>query len=47
MWKFKKVKKILYWFFVNVFDSMIVHVKDAKSFKEAWDILVPMYNTNT
>jgi hypothetical protein len=26
---------------------MIVHIQDAKSFKQAWDTLVKMYNTNT
>jgi len=37
----------LYWLFVSVFDSMIVHIQDAKSPKQAWDTLVKMYNTNT
>jgi hypothetical protein len=26
---------------------MIVHIQDAKSLKQAWDILVKMYNNNT
>jgi len=43
----KKQGKILYWFFASVFDSMIVHIQDAKSLKRAWDTLVKMYNTNT
>jgi hypothetical protein len=32
---------------MNVSDSMIVHIQDAKSPKQAWDTLVKMYNTNT
>jgi hypothetical protein len=43
----EKTKKILYWLFMNVSDSMIVHIQDAKSPKQAWDTLVKMYNTNT
>ncbi len=43
----EKAKKVLYWFFVNVFDSMIMHIQDAKSPKQAWDTLVKMYNINT
>jgi hypothetical protein len=30
-----------------MFDSMIVHIQDAKSFKQAWVTLVKMYNTDT
>ncbi len=43
----EKVRKILYWFFMSVFDSMIVHIQDAKSPKQVWDTLVKMCNTNT
>jgi hypothetical protein len=43
----EKARKILYWLSMNVSDSMIVHVQDAKSPKQAWDTLVKMYNTNT
>jgi len=32
---------------MSVFDSMIVHIQDVKSPKQAWDTLVKMYNTNT
>jgi hypothetical protein len=32
---------------VSVSDSMIVHIQDAKSPKQAWDTLVNMYSTNT
>jgi hypothetical protein len=32
---------------MSVFDSMIVHIPDAKSLKQAWDTLVKMYSTNT
>jgi hypothetical protein len=41
----EKIRKILYWLFLIV--SMIVHIQDAKSSKQAWDTLVKMYNTNT
>jgi hypothetical protein len=43
----EKVRKVLYWLSVSVSDSMIVHIQDAKSPKQAWDTLVKMYNTNT
>jgi hypothetical protein len=43
----EKARKVLYWFFVNVSDSMIVHIQDAKSLKQAWDRLMKMYSTNT
>jgi hypothetical protein len=43
----EKTRKVLYWFFMSVSDSMIVHIQDAKSPKQAWDILVKMYSTNT
>jgi hypothetical protein len=42
----EKVRKILYWLFMSVSDSMIVHIQDAKSPKQAYT-LVKMYNTNT
>jgi hypothetical protein len=42
-----KAKKVMYWLSTNVSDSMIVHIQDAKSPKQAWDTLVKMYNTNT
>jgi len=32
---------------MSVSDSMIVHIQDAKSHKQAWDTLVKMYSTNT
>jgi hypothetical protein len=32
---------------MSVSDSMIVHIQDAKSPKQAWDTMVKMYNTNT
>ncbi len=43
----EKTRKILYWFLMSVSNSMIVHIQDAKSPKQAWDTLVNMYNTNT
>jgi hypothetical protein len=32
---------------MKVFNSMIMHIQDAKSSKQAWDTLVKMYSTNT
>ncbi len=43
----EKTRKVLYWLFVSVSDSMIVHIQDAKSPKQAWDTLVKMHNMNT
>jgi len=43
----EKVKKVLYWLSMNVSDSMIVHIQNEKSPKQAWDTLVKMYSTNT
>jgi hypothetical protein len=43
----EKARKVLYWLSVSVSDSMIMHIQDAKSPKQAWDTLVKMYNTNT
>jgi len=43
----EKVRKILCWLSVSVSDSMIVHIQNAKSPKQAWDTLVKIYNTNT
>ncbi len=43
----EKARKVLYWLSVNVSDSMIMHIQNAKSPKQAWDTLVKMYNTNT
>jgi len=43
----EKARKVLYWLSISAFDSMIVHIQDVKSPKQAWDTLVKMYNTNT
>jgi hypothetical protein len=43
----EKARKVLYWLSVSVSDSMIMHIQDAKSPKQAWDTLMKMYNTNT
>jgi len=43
----EKIREVLYWLSVCVSDSMIVHIQDAKSLKQAWDTLVKMYSTNT
>ncbi len=37
----------MYWLSMSVSDSMIVHIQDAKSLKQAWDTLVKMHSTNT
>jgi hypothetical protein len=42
----EKARKVFYWLSVSVSDSMIVHIQDAKSPKQAWDTLVKMYSTN-
>jgi hypothetical protein len=44
---YEKARKVLYWLFVNVSNSMVVHILDEKSSKQTWDTLVKMYNTNT
>jgi hypothetical protein len=43
----EKIRKVLYWLSVSVSNSMIVHIQDAKSPKQAWNTLVKMYSTNT
>jgi hypothetical protein len=43
----EKERKVLYWLFVSVSDSMIVHIQNGKLSKQAWDTSVKMYNTNT
>jgi hypothetical protein len=41
----EKARKVLYWLSMSVFDSMIVHIQDAKSPKQTWDTLVKMYHS--
>jgi len=43
----EKARKILHWLSVSVSNSMIMHIQDVKSPKQAWDTLMKMYNTNT
>ena len=43
----EKARKVMYWLSVSVSDSMIVHIQDAETPKEAWDTLVKLYSTNT
>jgi hypothetical protein len=31
----EKIRKVLYWLSMSVFDSMIMHIQDAKSPKQA------------
>ncbi|MCO5569886.1 hypothetical protein L7F22_023600 [Adiantum nelumboides] len=40
-------RKVMYWLFVSVQDTMIVHIQDATSPKQAWDRLVSFDTTNT
>ena len=37
----------MHWFSLSIRDTMIRHIQDAKSPKEAWDTLVKMFATNT
>ena len=45
-WHEKDVK-VMYWSFLIILDSMIVHIHDAKMPMEAWDTLVKLYSINT
>src|SRR5271170_7486537 len=40
-------RKVMYWLSVSIHDSMIGHIQDASSPKQAWDSLVSMDTTNT
>src|SRR3569623_589670 len=40
-------RKVLYWLSISVQDSMIGHIQDANTPKEAWSSLVTLYETNT
>ena len=40
-------RKVLHWLSISIQDSMIGHIQDAMSPKEAWDILVQMFAKNT
>ena len=40
-------RKVMHWLSISVQDTMIGHIQDAKSPKEAWDILVQLFATNT
>ena len=40
-------RKVMYWLSVSVQDSMIGHIQDATSPKQAWDRLVSFDTTNT
>ncbi|MCO5599958.1 hypothetical protein L7F22_054065 [Adiantum nelumboides] len=41
------VRKVMYWLLVSVQDTMIRHIQDATSPKQAWDTLVSVDTTNT
>jgi hypothetical protein len=40
-------RKVMYWLFVSVTDTMIGHIHDAHTLVEAWQNLVHMFQTNT
>ncbi|MCO5606578.1 hypothetical protein L7F22_060766 [Adiantum nelumboides] len=40
-------RKVMYWLSVSVQDTMIGHIQDATSPKQAWDRLVSIDTTNT
>ena len=40
-------RKVMYWLSVSIHDTMIGHIQDAKSPKEAWDRLLSFDTTNT
>ena len=40
-------RKVMYWLSVSVQDTMIGHIQDASSPKEAWDSLLSLDTTNT
>ena len=40
-------RKVMYWLSISIQDTMIGHIQDAESPKEAWDELVKLYETNT
>ena len=43
----ERARKVMYWLSISISDSMIVHIQDASTPKEAWDTLSKMYSTNT
>ncbi|KAH7440695.1 hypothetical protein KP509_03G006300 [Ceratopteris richardii] len=45
-WK-QGARKVMYWLSVSIHDSMIGHIQDAKTPKEAWNSLFTLYETNT
>ena len=42
----ERARKVMYWLSISISDSMIVHIQDASTPKEAWDTLSKMYRTN-
>ena len=40
-------RKVMHWLSISVENMMIGHIQDAKSPKEAWDILVKFFATST
>ena len=43
----ERARKVMYWLSISISDSMIVHIQDASTPKEAWDTLSKIYSTNT
>ena len=35
----ERARKVMYWLSISISDSMIVHIQDASTPKEAWDTL--------
>ena len=40
-------RKVMHWLSISIHDTMIGHIQDATSPKEAWDIFLKMFATNT
>ena len=38
--------KVMYWLSISISNSMIVHIQDASTPKEAWITLANIYSTN-
>jgi len=42
----ERARKVMSWLSISISDSMIVHIHDASTTKEAWDTLAKIYSTN-
>ena len=43
----ERARKVIYWLSISISYSMITHIQDASTPKEAWDTLSKMYSINT